>query len=178
MNRHELTAVLLGALVACGCEPPANVSAPRAPTGKTASAPAPPPPPPGQPAAETPSNDPHAALVAAFRAAHARKDAQAILSLYCFDGVSEDMRQTVRQNVEAELRYPIKSVSVVPTAPGSHGPTVEGGVHWRPSLQVVALLTVTFDTSRAAPGELVPQQLRLTVGKKGDVSYFTAPVRE
>ena len=176
MNRHELTAVLLGALMACGCEPPAKTSVPQVPPG--APAPAPPPPPTGQPAAETPSNDPHAALVAAYRAAQARKDSRAILNLYCFDGVSDDMRQTVRENVEAELRYPIKSVSVTPVAPGTYGPTVEGGIHWRPSLEVVALMTVIFDTSRAAPGELVPQQLKLTVGRKGNASYLTAPVRE
>ena len=173
MNRHKLAAICLCVLVSSGCEPPANSPAPQ---GITTTAP--PPPPLGQSAAGTPAEDAHAALVAAYRAAHAKKDVAAMLKLYCFDGVSEEMRETIRENVEAELRYPIASLSIDPVAPGSHGPRVEGGVRWRPSLEVVALLTVNFDTSRAAPGELATQQVRLTIGQKDGASYFTAPVRD
>ena len=171
MPRRDLGAVCLCILVISGCEPPANAPAPQ---GITTTAP----PPPGLSAAGTPAEDAHAALVAAYRAAHVKKDVGAMLKLYCFDGVSEEMRETIRENVEAELRYPIESLSIAAIAPRSHGPTVEGGVHWRPSLEVVALLTVNFDTSRAPPGQLATQQVRLTVGTKGGANSFTAPVRE
>jgi hypothetical protein len=135
--------------------------------------------PPGQPAAASPSDDAaQAGLIAAYRAAHDKKDVEAMLKLYCFDGVSDDMRQTIRENVEDELRHPIASVSIEPVAPGTHGPTVEGGVHWRPSLEVIAQLIANFDTSKARPGELATQQVKHSIGKKQGTYHFTVPVRE
>ena len=171
MNRPQLAALVWCVLVLSGCEPPANSSAPQGAGG--------PPAPPGQAAAVSSSDEAaQKALVDAYRAAHTKKDVEAMLRLYCFDGVADDMRQVIRENVEAELRYPITSAAIESVAPGTHGPTVEGGVHWRPSLEVVALLTVNFDTSRAAPVEYSTQQVKLTVGKKRGACLFAVRVRE
>jgi hypothetical protein len=171
MNGHRFASLCLCVLALCGCEPPAN-----SPAQPGAGAP---PLPPGQPAAVSSSDEAaQTALVAAYRAAHDKKDVEAMLKLYCFDGASDDMRQTIRENVEDELRHPIASASIEPVAPGTHGPTVEGGVHWRPSLEVVALLTAKFDTSKSRPGELATQQVKHSVGKKRGACLFAVPVRE
>jgi hypothetical protein len=124
------------------------------------------------------SADPGADLMAAFRQAHASKDIEAILDLFCFDGADAEMRETVRGNVGDELLCPIKEIRIEPTAPGTHGPTVEGGIHWRPSLEVIALMTVDYDTSAAPPGSFFFSQGQHTVGQKGGRYYLTVPVRE
>jgi hypothetical protein len=125
----------------------------------------------------SPSNA-ESALVNAYRAAHTSQDVDAMLKLYWFGSADEEMRLTIRENVEGELRSPLKDIKIEPVAPGKYGPTVEGGIHWRPSLEVVALLTANFDTSRAPPSELATQQMKITVGRRGGRCYFTVPLRD
>jgi|GEM_PF-2600342 hypothetical protein len=172
MNSFRRTVVLASALViAVGCapsnRPAANPkSAPSAATAGVESAPA-----------QSPGS-PEAALVEAYKAAHASQNVESMLKLYWFGSADDEMRQTIRENVEAELRSPLKDIKIEPVAPGSYGPTVEGGIHWRPSLEVVAVLTANFDTSRAPPGELATQQIKLAIGRRGGKCYFTVPLRE
>jgi len=176
LNQRLLFMVaLLLALAGCVSEqPPAGVEI--APSG------AEPPNPPAAPAlaagveSASPSNA-ESALVDAYRDAHAKQDVEAMLKFYWFGSADEEMRLTIRENVEAELRSPLRDIKIEPVAPGTHGPTVEGGIHWRPSLEVVALLTANFDTSRAPPGELATQQIKITVGRRGGRCYLTVPLR-
>ncbi len=101
-----------------------------------------------------------------------------MLKLYWFGNADAEMRQTIRENVEAELRCPLTEIKVESVAPGTHGPTVEGGVHWRPSLEVVAMFIARFDYKDAPPGQFATEEIRATVGKRGSKYYFTVPVRE
>jgi hypothetical protein len=101
-----------------------------------------------------------------------------MLKLYWFGTADDEMRLTIRENAAAELRCPLTDIKIEPVKPGKYGPTVEGGIHWRPSLEVVALLTATFDTSRAPPGELWTQQIKITVSRHGGRCYLTVPLRD
>jgi hypothetical protein len=174
MANHHLIVLSLGLVLFTGCQPPspAGVS-----TGPAASQ-GPPPPPGAASAATAPANNASDALLAAYRAAHSSRDVEAMLKLYWFGIADAEMHQIIRENVEAELRYPLTEIKLEPVAPGRHGPTVEGGNHWRPSLEVVALLTARFDTSQATPGEFATQEIQITVGKRGNKHYFTVPLRE
>ncbi|MFL5339272.1 MAG: hypothetical protein ACJ8F7_03815 [Gemmataceae bacterium] len=95
-----------------------------------------------------PAGDPQAAFIAAFRQACARKDVDQMLQLYCWDGVDSELRETIRGNVTDEFRQPLTDVKIEPPPPGKYGPTVEGGIRWKPNLPVVAVLKVRF----APPG--------------------------
>jgi hypothetical protein len=117
-------------------------------------------------------------LISAFRAAHASRDVEAMLRLYWLGGVSEEMREVVRENIGAQMRHPIKAIKLEPAPPGKPAVREEGGVRWRDSLETVALLVVDFDISRAGPGEWATQQAQLAVGRKASRLYFTAPVQE
>jgi hypothetical protein len=157
-----------------GCQPPP--AATRS-TGGTSAAP---PPPPG--AADSSSGnvtaaDEEAALISAYRAAHASRDVDAMLKLYWLEGVTQEMREVARENIAAEMRHPIKAMKF---GPPPAGPLVrdEGGSRWRDSLPPVAVLTVDFDVSRKAPGEWAVEQAELAVGRKGSKLYFTATVQE
>jgi hypothetical protein len=176
-----LTGLLLG------CQPAGNSGAGTTGSGTTGSESASsksgtPPPPPGATAAGTaasaPANDAGAALMAAYRQAHQQKDVDGLLALYELQGASADMRETIRENIEASLAYPITNIAIGPAPPGEHGPRTEGAIRWRPSLEVTHLLTIDFDTSRAPPDAFAANQLVLTVGEKGGRYLLTAPVRE
>jgi hypothetical protein len=168
--------LLMGLLATSGCQPPPAVNVTSSGQG--------PPPPPGTVApaavseATVPAGDKSAALLAAYRAAHANRDVDALLKMYWFDNADQEMRQTIRENAESELRCPLVSAEFAPAVPGEHGPRTEGGIRWRPSLEVVALLTAKFDTSRAPVGGFYTEQVQLTVGERGGRYYFTVPLRE
>jgi len=147
----------LACLLLCGCLPSTG-----GPAGGTAGG----------------SSDPEADLIAAYRQAHASQDVDAILALYCFDRVDAEMRETVRGNVSDELLAPIKSIRIEPADPQAHGPRAEGGIRWRPSLDVVALMTVEYDTSSVPPGSFVFTQAQHPVGKSGRRYQLTVTVRE
>jgi hypothetical protein len=119
-----------------------------------------------------------AALIAAYKRAHANKDVEAMLSLYWFSTADEEMRQTIRENVVAAMRCPLVDVKVEPVDPAEHGPREEGGVRWGRSLPVIALLTANFDTSQAPVGGYHTQQARIMVGRRGGRYYFVVPLRE
>jgi hypothetical protein len=165
--------ILLAVVAAAGCQPAAR------PAANSGSPPAVPSAGAGVVSAEPQEvSDPEAKLLAAYKAAQASQDVEAMLKLYWFGSADAEMRQTIRENVEAELRCPITDIKIEPVEAGRYGPTVEGGIRWRPSLDVVALLTANFDTSHAPPGELATQQIKLTVGRRGGRCYFTVPLRE
>jgi len=174
LNMTIFRAILLVVVVAApGCQPSvppaANSGSPTVPPAATT----------GVVSAEPQEvSDPQARLVAAYKAAHASKDVEAMLKLYWFGSADAEMQQTIRENVEAELRCPLTDIKIEPVEPGKYGPTIEGGIHWRPSLEVVALLTANFDTSRAPVGGYHTQQVKLAVGRRGSKYYFTVPLRD
>ncbi len=127
--------------------------------------------------------DPESQLVAAYKAAHANKDVEAMLKLYWFgdpfSGQADDeMRLTIRENVVAEMRCPLVDIKIEPADPGEHGPRVEGGVRWRPSLEVTAMVTANFDTSAKPVGGYYTERLRHGAGRRGGQCYFVVPIRE
>jgi hypothetical protein len=121
--------------------------------------------------------DPGKELVAAFRRASEQKDLEAMLKLYCWDGVDAEMRETVRGNVEGELRQPVTELEIVPADPAQHGPRVEGGIRWRPSLPVVAVLKAKY--AKAPPGSgWNVEAADYTLGLKEGHYRMTVPVKE
>src|SRR4029453_18416117 len=89
--RLALSLVLMAAV---GCEPakqPATKSGSAPATAGIESAPA------------GPADRLQTQLVEAYKAAHARKDVEAMLALYWFGSADDEMRQTVRENVVAEM---------------------------------------------------------------------------
>jgi hypothetical protein len=180
MNPAHAIAVFAAVFVAAGCQPSAAPAG-----GQVASSPSVsvPPPPPGSDASGSTGGNtagasvPQAALVAAYRAAHERKDVEAILKLYCLDGASADVRDVTRENIEHELRHPIAAVQIGAALEATNA-SQEGGVRWRPSLPEVARVTVDYDTSRKSPGEMAVSQAVFSVGMKRGRCYFTVPVRE
>ncbi len=172
----------LSAVLIAGCQPTGNSATSTTTPGPGNSESGAPPPPPGATstpsAASSPDSDVGAALAAAFRQAHEQKDVEGLLALYELNGTSADMRETIRENLEASLPYPITNIALASAPPGLHGPRTEGGIRWRPSLEVAHLLTIDFDTSRAPPDAFAANQLVLTVGEKGGRYLLTAPVRE
>jgi hypothetical protein len=130
-----------------------------------------------------PSRSPEAQLVEAYKAAHAKKDVEAMLALYWFgDSLSgqadDEMRQTIRENVVAEMRCPLVDIKIEPVDPALHGPREEGGIRWRPSLEVTSLLTANFDTSAQPAGGYYTERISTRVGRRGERCYFAVPIRE
>jgi hypothetical protein len=127
--------------------------------------------------APTVSRDPKDAFMQAFRQASVNKDLEAMLQLYCFDGVDAEMRDVVRGNAKDELRQPVTDLQIVEAEPGKHGPTVEGGIRWRPSLPVVAVMKAQF--AKAPPGSgFWVSEAEHTLGIKSGQYRITVPVRE
>jgi hypothetical protein len=130
-----------------------------------------------------PARSPEAQLVEAYRAAHAKKDVEAMLALYWFgDSLSgkadDEMRLTIRENVVAEMRCPLVDIKIEPVDPALHGPREEGGIRWRPSLEVTSMLTANFDTSAQPAGGYYTQRISARVGRRGERCYFAVPIRE
>ena len=123
------------------------------------------------------AGDPQAAFLAAFRDASSRKDVDRMLQLYCLDGVDAELRETIRGNITDEFRQPLTDAKIEPPQPGKHGPTVEGGIRWKPNLPVVAVLKVRYAPPRPGSG------LGLTaaehgLGLKNGQYRFVVRVRE
>lgn len=130
-----------------------------------------------------PSRGPEAQLVEAYKSAHANKDVDAMLQLYWFgealSGQADDeIRLTIRENVVAEMRCPPVDIKIESVDPAEHGPKVEGGIRWRPSLEVTAMVTANFDTSAKPVGGYYTERLKAGVGRRGGRCYFAVPVRE
>jgi len=162
----RLLPILLAALLA-GCTPPpaANNVAPSPQTGSSASA------------SVSPAGDPQGVFLAAFREASEHKDLQQMLKLYCWDGVDAQMRETVRENVQDELRQPIADIEFVPVERGKYGPRDEGGIRWKPNLNFVSLLKVRY--TKPSPGSgLAMSEAKHAVGLQRGQYRITVPIRD
>ena len=160
----RLLPILLAAVLA-GCAPPpaANKRAPSPQTGSSTSA------------LVSTAGDPQGVFLAAFREASEHKDLQQMLKLYCWDGVDAEMRDTVRENVQDELRQPIADIELVSVEPGKYGPRDEGGIRWKPNLNVVLLLKVRY--TKPPPGSgLTVSEAKHTVGLQGGEYRITVPI--
>lgn len=167
----RVTLIVAGAisllLVANGCEPPKKTAS----TNSQQSAAIPP------DSTETTVGDPKAQFEAAFRKASEAKSVDAMLKLYCFDGADAQMQQTVRENVYDEMAAAPTNLEWLEADPAKHGPREEGGIRWKPSLPVVAILKVSYP--RASPGQgLALTEATHAVGIKGGKYLITVPVRE
>jgi len=83
------------------------------------------------------------AFIAAYRQAHEKKDVEALLQLYCLDGVPSDMRDIMRGNIRDELKAPIDTIEIIPSSDAQEVRN-EGGVIWKSNLKPVATLNVTY----------------------------------
>jgi hypothetical protein len=174
MHARRTLPLIALAIVGFGCQP----SGPNTSTPADLQANKLPPPPPATAGDAQATSDEEATIIDAYRAAHAGRDVEGMLKLYWLEGVSQETLEAVRENIGAELRYPIKAIKIEPTPPGQAAFREEGSIRWRDSLPPVAVLTVDFDISGAAPGELATSQVRLGAGRKGARLYLTATGRE
>jgi hypothetical protein len=127
--------------------------------------------------ASSPIADPQAAFIAAYRQASERKDIGQMLQLYCWDGVDADLRETIRGNVQDELSQSVADVKIEPPPPGKYGPTVEGGIRWKPNLPVVAVLKARFSPSPGRRG-LALSQAEYGLGLKDGQYRLVVNVRD
>jgi hypothetical protein len=118
---------------------------------------------PRMPAAQ-PAADLQADFVGAFRRASEQKDVEGILNLYCWESVPGDLKQTIRENVESEVRATLADVTVIAAEPGEYGPRQEGAVRWKPNLPVVAVLKAKF--APGSPGVLSISDASYLLGQK------------
>jgi len=146
LPRCALIVFLAAATAGCAPPPVANKPAPPPPAGAGAPSAAAQ----GTPA---PAGNAQAAFLAAFRQASEARNIDQMLKLYCWDGVDNEMRETVRGNVQDELEQPVTDLEFVAVKPGEIGPTVEGGIRWKPNLPVVAMLQDRY--SKPRPGTQV-----------------------
>jgi hypothetical protein len=162
----RLLPILLAAVFA-GCAPPsaASKATPSPQTGSSASA------------AVSPEGDPQAVFLAAFREASERKNLEQMLKLYCWNGVDAQMRETVRENVQDELRQPIAGIEFVAVDPGKYGPRDEGGIRWKPNLNVVSVVKVRYTPPPPGSG-LSVSEAKHTVGLQGGQYKITVPIRD
>jgi hypothetical protein len=91
--------------------------------------------------------------------------------------VDAQMRETVRENVQDELRQPIAEIEIVPVEPGKYGPRDEGGIRWKPNLNVVSVLKVRFTPPPPGSG-LSVSDAKHTVGLQGGHYKITVPIRD
>ena len=152
-------------VVLAGCAPPPTKSAPSPQASASASA------------RVSATGDPQGVFLAAFREASEHKDLQQMLKLYCWEGVDAEMRDTVRGNVQDELRQPIADIEIVAAEPGKYGPRDEGGIRWKPNLNVVSVLKVRYKPAPSGSG-LSVSEAKHTVGQQGGQYKITVPVRD
>ena len=155
------------AAVLVGCAPPstAKKSSPSPQTESSTSA------------LVTPAGDPQAVFLAAFREASEQKNLEQMLKLYCWEGVDAQMRETVRENVQDELRQPIADMEFVAAESGKYGPRDEGGIRWKPNLKVVSVLKVRYTPPPPGSG-LSVSGAKHTVGLQGGQYKITVPIRD
>ena len=85
------------------------------------------------------------ALSERFREYSDRSDVEGVFRLVYWHGVSEADRGTLRRSLEVDFRERIKSVEVVPLSEGYLLEYTRNGITYRPNLQVVGELVVTFE---------------------------------
>jgi len=180
MRDYWAIALAAGLVAAAGCQPPE--AAPTGQAARAAAAPPSPPPPPSASGGQSDTNvaaasEPQAHLLAAYRAAHERRDVGAVLKLYYFGAASRDMREVTRENVEHQMRHPLTDIAIAPVSPDHPQVRQEGDARFRSSLPDEAIVTMRFDISRAAPGEWAVSEAKFPVGTKGGRCYLTVPVR-
>ena len=96
-----------------------------------------------------------------------------MLKLYCWDGVDAEMRE----NVQDELRQPIADIELAPVEPGKYAPRDEGGIRWKPNLNVVLELKVRY--KKPSPGSgLTVSEAKHTVGLQVGQYRITVPIRD
>jgi hypothetical protein len=62
------------------------------------------------------------------------------------------MRKTVQENIQDELSQPIADMEFVSVEPGKYGPRDEGGIRWKPNLNVDVVLKVRYTKPSSGTG--------------------------
>lgn len=100
---------------------------------------------------------------AAYQQASEKKDVEELMRLYCWDGVSAEMRETVRGNARDELLSTFERIEITPVADIPES-SVEGGVTWKTNLKPAAEAKVTFKPGR--PGDFLATEIVWHLGLK------------
>lgn len=165
MSRCSLGLFLCVAIANLGCEPPPKTGVGTSPAAA-----------PAAPSAMSPE-DAQAAFLASFRHASQSRDANAMLALYCLDGVDAEMQQTVRENIQDELAQTVADLEFLPADPARHGPRMEGSIRWKPNLPVVVLVKASYSAPPASGGTTLTKATH-AVGMKGGRYLITVPIRD
>ncbi len=83
-------------------------------------------------------------FIAQWKQAHAAGDADALMGLYCWDGVEDSHRSFVRQSVIYDCELPLASVEIIPLQDASDFDYTHEGQRFGPNLEPVATLEVVF----------------------------------
>lgn len=116
--------------------------------------------------------DPEAAFLAAYRAAHEKKDVDALMALHCWDDVPADLRQTIRENMQDQVHSTVTEARIDPVAPGQVDERVEGTIRWRPNLPASGMFVATLEPE---PG-YSQTGIEAAVGQKGGRCLFVVMV--
>ena len=129
------------------------------------------------PSSASAAADPRTAFQVAYREASEHKDVQQMLKLYCWDGVDQEMRKTVQENIQDELSQPIADMEFVSVEPGKYGPRDEGGIRWKPNLNVDVVLKVRYTKPPSGTG-LSLSEAKHTLGLQNGQYRITVPIRD
>lgn len=130
----------------------------------------------GASSSATSAGDPAADFIAAYRAAHEAGDVDALLDLYCLDGVPADLQETIRGNLTDQLQQPLDDVRIEPIAEGHIGEKVEGGVRWRPNLAATGTCIATFSPPPGPQDGFAITSLEMAVGLQDGAYRFVVMV--
>jgi hypothetical protein len=100
-----------------------------------------------------------------------------MLKLYCWDGVDQEMRKTVQENIQDELSQPIADMEFVSVEPGKYGPRDEGGIRWKPNLNVALVLKIRYTKPPSGTG-LSLSEAKHTLGLQNGQYRITVPIRD
>lgn len=96
-----------------------------------------------------------AVFLQAWTQAHASRDVEAQLALYCWDGVDYSHRAFVRQSLVFESEFPLAEASIEPLEDNDGYSYVYEGSQYRPNLTPVARLRLVFDNQERLHSSLL-----------------------
>ena len=119
------------------------------------------------------SPEEEARVVSAIKTALEKKDAKALLELYCWDGVTDQFKQgTAKQTEKSVPKLPtVKEVTLTTPTPDQVSETHFGGVTYRANLPITKVAEVSF----AEEGPNKHLTMKMPLGEKDGKLFITAP---
>ncbi len=116
-------------------------------------------------------------LTQLFHQFSGQSDQEKVFRLVCWDRVSDDDRTAFKRSLEVDFKERIKRVEVTALGDGESLEYTQGGITYRPNLDVVGRLVVTFAPRTPEQGEdgsytVPPSQTSYLVGEKGGRYYI------